>query len=120
MDFRLNLPDANATIPMKANLPSLEPAILAIWETEGIYHQIQEARKDAQVYVLHDGPPYTNSPIHIGKGKNKILKDFVVRPRKLLGFRAPYVPGFDNHRLPIEQAVMRKFHEQKVTPSVVE
>jgi isoleucyl-tRNA synthetase len=120
MDFHLHLPDADATIPMKANLPSLEPSIQAIWEKEGIYHQILEARKDAPTFVLHDGPPYTNSPIHIGTAMNKILKDFVVKSRSMMGFRAPYVPGFDNHGLPIEQAVMKKFHDKKVTPSVVE
>lgn len=120
MDFRLNLPDANATIPMKANLPSLEPAILAIWESEGLYHRIQESRRDAEVFVLHDGPPYTNSPVHIGTVLNKVLKDFVVKSRTMMGFRAPYVPGYDNHGLPVEQAVTKKFSERKETPSVVE
>lgn len=122
MDFRstLNLPDPNFTIPMKADLPNLEPRIQARWEEIGIYHRIQEARKDAPTFVLHDGPPYTNSPIHIGTALNKILKDFVLKTRTMMGFRAPYVPGFDNHGLPIEQTVMKKFHEQKVSPSVVE
>jgi isoleucyl-tRNA synthetase len=122
MDFRstLNLPDPNFTIPMKADLPNLEPRIQARWNEIGIYHRIQEARKDAPTFVLHDGPPYTNSPIHIGTALNKILKDFVLKSRTMMGFRTPYVPGFDNHGLPIEQTVMRKFHEQKVTPGVVE
>jgi len=120
MDFHLHLPDADATIPMKANLPSLEPSIQAIWEEQAIYHRIQQERKDAPTFVLHDGPPYTNSPIHIGTAMNKILKDFVVKSRTMMGFRAPYVPGFDNHGLPIELAVMKKFNEKKVTPTVVE
>ncbi len=120
MDFRLNLPDANATIPMKANLPSLEPAILAIWDGDCIYHKIQDARRDAPTFVLHDGPPYTNSAVHIGTALNKVLKDIVVKSRTMMGFRAPYVPGFDNHGLPIEQAVMKQFNERKVTPTVVE
>jgi isoleucyl-tRNA synthetase len=122
MDLRstLNLPDPNFTIPMKADLPKLEPAIAARWDAEGIYHRIQEIRKDAPSFVLHDGPPYTNSPIHIGTALNKILKDFVVKSRTMMGFRAPYVPGFDNHGLPIEQAVMKKFSEKKISPSVVE
>ncbi len=105
---------------MKANLPSLEPSILAIWEEQQIYHRIQESRKDAPVFVLHDGPPYTNSPIHIGTALNKILKDFVVKSRTMMGFRSPYIPGYDNHGLPIEQAVTRKFQEKKQTPTVVE
>ncbi len=113
MDLRLNLPDANATIPMKANLPALEPQIQARWDAEGIYAKVQAARADAPVFVLHDGPPYTNSPIHIGTALNKILKDFVVKSRTLMGYWAPYVPGFDNHGLPIEQAVTKKLAEKK-------
>ncbi|MGC8016062.1 class I tRNA ligase family protein, partial [Salmonella enterica] len=77
----LNLPDPASTIPMKADLPQLEPAIQAQWEEAQIYHEIQKARKDAPLFVLHDGPPYTNSPIHIGTAMNKILKDFVVKSR---------------------------------------
>ena len=122
MDLRntLNLPDPAFTIPMKADLPKLEPSILASWEEEQIYHIIQESRKDAPTFFLHDGPPYTNSPIHIGTALNKILKDFVVKSRTMMGFRAPYVPGFDNHGLPIEQAVMKKFSDKKIVPTVVE
>ena len=105
---------------MKADLPKLEPAIQAAWESEAIYHRIQEYRKDAPAFVLHDGPPYTNSPIHLGTALNKILKDLVVKSRTMMGFRAPYVPGFDNHGLPIEHAVMKKFAAQKIKPSVVE
>ncbi len=121
MDLRstLNLPDQNFTIPMKADLPTLEPTIQAKWNEDSIYHVIQEARKGAPSFVLHDGPPYTNSPIHIGTALNKILKDFVVKSRTMMGFRAPYVPGFDNHGLPIEQTVMRAFHEKKETPDTV-
>lgn len=126
MDLRntLNLPDADATIPMKANLAALEPKILAEWsqlsgEKLGIYHFIQASRKDKPSFVLHDGPPYTNSPIHIGTALNKVLKDFVVKSRTMMGFRAPYVPGFDNHGLPIEQAVVKKLAEQKITPDIL-
>lgn len=122
MDLRktLNLPDPAFTIPMKADLPRLEPTIQAKWEEDQIYHTIQSSRKDAPSFVLHDGPPYTNSPIHIGTAMNKILKDFVVKSRTMMGFRVPYVPGYDNHGLPIEQAVMKKFAEKKITPTVVE
>lgn len=111
MDLRstLNLPDAEFSIPMKANLPSLEPAIQKKWDEEGIYHRILESRREGDTFVLHDGPPYTNSPIHIGTALNKVLKDFVVKSRTMMGYRAPYVPGYDNHGLPIEQSVIRKF-----------
>jgi isoleucyl-tRNA synthetase len=122
MDFKatLHLPDAEATIPMKANLPSLEPAIQEIWDSEKIYHVIRQSRETAPVYVYHDGPPYTNSPIHLGTAMNKILKDFVVKSRTMMGYRVPYVPGFDNHGLPIEQAVMKQFAEKKITPTIPE
>jgi isoleucyl-tRNA synthetase len=122
MDFRqtLNLPDPDFTIPMKAGLPTLEPQIQKIWDEQGLYQQIQASRKDAPSFVFHDGPPYTNSPIHIGTALNKILKDFVVRSRTMMGFRVPHVPGFDNHGLPIEQAVVKAFQEKKITPTVLE
>ena len=113
MDLRLNLPDANATIPMKANLPTLEPQIQRRWDAEGIYEKIHQAREGAPSFVLHDGPPYTNSPIHIGTALNKILKDFVLKSRTLMGYWCPYVPGFDTHGLPIEQAVTKKLKEKK-------
>jgi len=120
MDLRqtLNLPDPAFTIPMKADLPRLEPTIQAKWDEDQIYHAIQASRKDAESFVLHDGPPYTNSPIHIGTAMNKILKDFVVKSHTMMGFRAPYVPGFDNHGLPIEQALRnsrtRRSHHQSL------
>lgn len=120
MEFKstLNLPDPEFTIAMKADLGQREPSIQAKWDEMGLYHRIQEARKDAPTFVLHDGPPYTNSPIHIGTALNKILKDFVVKSRNLMGYRSPYIPGFDNHGLPIEQTVMKAFHEQKLTPDI--
>lgn len=122
MDLRstLNLPNADFAIPMKADLAKREPEIQKAWDEQKIYHRIQESRADAPVFVLHDGPPYTNSPIHIGTAMDKVLKDFVTKSRTMMGFRAPYVPGFDNHGLPIEQAVVAKFNEKKITPTVVE
>lgn len=116
----LNLPDPEFTIPMRANLPELEPALQKQWDEMGIYEAVQETRAGAPSYVLHDGPPYTNGPIHLGTALNKILKDFVVKSQSLMGKRAPYVPGYDNHGLPIEMAVAAKFAEKKVVPSIVE
>lgn len=110
----LNLPDPDFSIPMKADLAKREPAIQALWDEIGLYELIQQERKEAKPWVFHDGPPYTNSPIHIGTGLNKILKDFAVRSHSMMGFRAPFVPGYDNHGLPIEQAVIKKLTEAKV------
>ncbi|MCE9559178.1 MAG: isoleucine--tRNA ligase, partial [Armatimonadetes bacterium] len=120
MDFKptLNLPDPEFTIAMKADLATREPLFQAKWDEMGIYQAIQDSRAGAPVFTLHDGPPYTNSPIHIGTALNKILKDFVVKSKTLAGFQAPYIPGYDNHGLPIEQTVMRAFHEQKIQPDI--
>jgi isoleucyl-tRNA synthetase len=87
---------------MKANLPQNEPKALARWEQMRIYEQIREARRGAPLYVLHDGPPYTSGPIHLGTALNKCLKDFVVKSKTMAGFDAPYIPGWDCHGLPIE------------------
>lgn len=110
MDLRatLNLPDPDFTIPMKAGLPKREPEAQRKWEHMNLYEIIQKARRGRPKFILHDGPPYTNSPIHVGTMLNKSLKDFVVRYKTLRGFHAPYVPGYDTHGLPIELAVMKK------------
>ena len=96
----LNLPKTDFS--MKANLPKNEPKMLARWEETRIYDRIREARRGQPIYVLHDGPPYANGPIHLGHALNKTLKDFVVKSRSMSGFDAPYVPGWDCHGLPIE------------------
>nr|WP_241697014.1 isoleucine--tRNA ligase [Mariprofundus sp. KV] len=99
--------------PMRGNLPQSEPTRLQKWEDENLYAQIREARKDAPKFVLHDGPPYANGSIHIGHALNKVLKDVVTRSRTMLGFDAPYVPGWDCHGLPIELKVEEKFKKKK-------
>src|SRR6202451_3073110 len=108
----LNLPQSD--FPMKANLPQGEPRRLASWEQERIYEQIREVRRDAPSYVLHDGPPYANGPLHLGHALNKCLKDFVVKSKTMAGFNAPYVPGWDCHGLPIEIKVDEKLGRKKL------
>ncbi len=105
MDYKptLNLP--KTAFPMKANLPQMEPQMLAWWAEIGIYQRLREASADRQRWILHDGPPYVNGPIHMGHVLNKVLKDVVVKSRTMLGFNAVYVPGFDCHGLPIEHQV---------------
>ena len=103
----LNLPKTD--FPMKAGLTAREPEILAKWESGKLYERIQEARKDAEkTYFLHDGPPFANGDVHMGTALNKILKDFVVKSRTMAGYRAPFVPGWDCHGLPIEFKVVRE------------
>ncbi|HZD32635.1 MAG TPA: isoleucine--tRNA ligase [Candidatus Angelobacter sp.] len=87
---------------MKANLPLREPQRLEKWEAMGLYQRIRDTHKGKPVYVLHDGPPYANGPIHLGHALNKTLKDFIVKSQTMSGFDAPYVPGWDCHGLPIE------------------
>jgi isoleucyl-tRNA synthetase len=96
----VNLPRTD--FPMKANLPQAEPKLLERWEEEDLYGQIRASRAGRPVYILHDGPPYANGPIHLGTAYNKILKDFIVKLKTMAGYDAPYVPGWDCHGLPIE------------------
>ena len=102
----LNLPRTD--FPMKANLPAREPELLKQWEETRLYQQIQNSRKGRELFVLHDGPPFANGDVHMGTALNKILKDFVVKSQTMLGKRAPYVPGWDCHGLPIEYKVVKE------------
>ena len=99
--------------PMRGNLPQREPEIQAKWEEMNIYKKVQDAPKARPMFVLHDGPPYANGDIHMGHALNKILKDFIVRYKSMSGYHAPYVPGWDTHGLPIEQALTNKGVKRK-------
>ena len=98
---------------MKAGLPKREPETLAWWDRIDVYARIREARRGAEPFVLHDGPPYANGNIHLGQSLNKILKDFVVKSRNMLGRDAHYVPGWDCHGLPIEHRVDKELGPAK-------
>src|SRR6195256_4245370 len=102
----LNLPKTD--FPMKANLATREPEMLKKWQEAGLYEQIQAARAGAELFVLHDGPPFANGDVHMGTALNKILKDLVVKSKAMAGFRAPYLPGWDCHGLPIEYKVVKE------------
>lgn len=106
----INLPRTDFS--QKANLGQSEPARLKKWTEMGLYEEVLEARKGREKFILHDGPPYANADIHIGTALNKILKDFVVKTRSMMGFNAPYVPGYDCHGLPIETIVEKKLAEK--------
>src|SRR4029077_1225437 len=105
----LNLPRTD--FPMKANLAAREPEMLRAWEETKVYQQIQKSRGGRELFVLHDGPPFANGDVHMGTALNKILKDFVVKSQTMLGKRAPYVPGWDCHGLPIEYKVVKESRE---------
>ena len=108
----INLPQT--AFPMKANLPQNEPKMLERWEQMRIYDRIREARKGAPRYILHDGPPYTSGPIHMGTALNKTLKDVIVKSKTMAGLDAPYVPGWDCHGLPIEIKVDKELGGKKL------
>lgn len=115
MDYRdtLNLPKTG--FKMKANLAQREPATLKQWEDEELYKKIQDAASQKPLFILHDGPPYANGNIHLGTAFNKVLKDIILRSRRMAGFNAPYIPGWDCHGLPIEHNVDKELGEKKNT-----
>jgi isoleucyl-tRNA synthetase len=108
----MNLPATD--FPMRAGLATSEPRRLAHWEEIDLYHQVLAANEGHETYILHDGPPYANGPIHIGHAFNKILKDFIVKYQSQRGRYAPYVPGWDCHGQPIEHMVEEKLGPDKM------
>ncbi|HET9530006.1 MAG TPA: isoleucine--tRNA ligase, partial [Blastocatellia bacterium] len=113
----INLPKTD--FAQKANLSQREPERLARWQQMDLYGEIRRARAGRAMFVLHDGPPYANADIHIGTAMNKILKDFVVKSHAMMGYDAPYVPGYDCHGLPIELYVDKKLGAKKARMSPV-
>ena len=101
----VNLPQTE--FPMRASLPKREPDMLKTFEEQDIYNKLMKKNEGKPLFVLHDGPPYANGNIHIGTAMNKILKDIIICHRNMTGFKAPYVPGWDTHGLPIESAVLK-------------
>ncbi|WP_300648376.1 isoleucine--tRNA ligase [Hydrogenophaga sp.] len=113
-DYRstLNLPDT--PFPMRGDLPKREPGWVDSWNEGGLYQRLRDARAGAPLFVLHDGPPYANGKLHIGHALNKVLKDMIVKSRQLSGFDAQYIPGWDCHGLPIENAI-EKLHGRNLS-----
>ena len=108
----LNMPDT--AFAMRGDLPKREPAWAKTWSDQGLYQKLRVARQGAPLFVLHDGPPYANGNLHIGHALNKVLKDMIVKSKQLAGFDAQYIPGWDCHGLPIENAI-EKLHGRKLT-----
>ncbi|MGC4395239.1 isoleucine--tRNA ligase [Hydrogenophaga sp. T2] len=104
--YPVNLLDT--PFPMRGDLPKREPGWVKQWNDEGLYQRLRDARRGAPLFVLHDGPPYANGQIHMGHAVNKVLKDMIVKSRQLAGFDAQYIPGWDCHGLPIENAIEKK------------
>ena len=108
----LNMPDT--PFPMRGDLPKREPQWAQDWHNNGLYQRLRTARQGAPLFVLHDGPPYANGKLHIGHALNKVLKDMIVKSKQLAGFDAQYIPGWDCHGLPIENAI-EKLHGRKLS-----
>ena len=113
VDYRktLNLPDT--PFPMRGDLPKREPGWVKAWDEQGTYKRLRDARVGKPRFILHDGPPYANGKLHIGHAVNKILKDMIVKSRQLADFDAQYIPGWDCHGLPIENAI-EKIHGRRL------
>ena len=107
MDYNktLNLPETE--YPMRGNLPTKEPAMIAEWDKNELYKKILKKNSGKPSYILHDGPPYANGDIHLGTALNKVLKDIIVKHKNMSGYCSNYVPGWDTHGLPIELKAMK-------------
>ena len=111
MDYNktINLPKTD--FPMRAGLPNREPGMLENWNKLDLYHEMLKKNEGKPRFALHDGPPFSNGNLHMGHALNKSLKDFITRMYAMRGYYTPYIPGWDNHGMPIESAIIK---EQKL------
>ncbi len=108
MDYKNTIITPKTDFAMKAGLPAREPGMLERWNEIDLYNALLEKNQGKPRFVLHDGPPFSNGDIHMGHALNKTLKDFIVRSRAMMGYWTPYTPGWDNHGMPIESAIIKK------------
>ncbi|PRO65305.1 isoleucine--tRNA ligase [Alkalicoccus urumqiensis] len=120
MNYKETLLMPKTDFPMRGNLPNKEPDMQQAWNEKGMYEKVQQRTEGRPLFVLHDGPPYANGDIHMGHALNKVLKDFIVRSRSMMGYHAPYVPGWDTHGLPIETALTKKGKVDRKKLSIAE
>ena len=111
MDYNktINLPKTD--FPMRAGLPAREPGMLENWNKQDLYHELLKKNEGKPLFSLHDGPPFSNGGLHMGHALNKSIKDFITRSYAMRGYYTPYIPGWDNHGMPIESAIIK---EQKL------
>ena len=108
MEYKQTLNMPKSGFPMRAGLPMREPEMLAKWEEMDLYHEMLKKNEGHPRFSLHDGPPFSNGDLHMGHALNKALKDFIVRSYAMRGYYTPYIPGWDNHGMPIESAIIKK------------
>ena len=107
-DYNQTIHLPKTEFPMRANLAQREPDMLKAWQNSNVYQKLLKKNQGKPAYVLHDGPPFSNGNIHMGTAMNKVLKDFIIRSKAMTGYYTPYVPGWDNHGMPIESAIIKK------------
>lgn len=112
----MNLPKTD--FPMRGNLPQKEPETIKRWQEQKLYEKLMEKNEGLPLYVLHDGPPYANGDIHMGTALNKVLKDFIIKYKNMNGYKAPYIPGWDTHGLPIELKAMKKVGVENIKSAI--
>ena len=105
MEYKQTLNMGKSGFPMRAGLPNREPGMLENWQKLDLYNELLKKNEGKPRFCLHDGPPFSNGYIHMGHALNKTLKDFITRSYAMMGYYTPYVPGWDNHGLPIERAI---------------
>ena len=108
LDYKATLNMPKSGFPMRAGLPAREPEMLERWNKIDVYRLLMEKNADKPRFSLHDGPPFSNGDLHMGHALNKSIKDFVVRSYAMRGYYTPYIPGWDNHGMPIESAIIKK------------
>ena len=113
MDYKETLHMPKTAFEMRGNLTKKEPGFQKRWQDEKLYEKMLERRKGAESFVLHDGPPYANGDIHLGHALNKVLKDVIVKSHFMEGYNTPYIPGWDTHGLPIENAIQKQGVDRK-------
>ena len=108
MEYKKTLNMNKSGFPMRAGLPMREPGMLEQWNKVDVYHELLKKNEGKPLYALHDGPPFSNGGLHMGHALNKSLKDFMIRSAAMRGYYTPYIPGWDNHGMPIESAIIKK------------
>ncbi len=120
VDYKSTIQLPQTDFPMKANLPTREPEILKVWSEKNIYQKMIDKNQGKKSFVMPDGPPYANGAIHVGHALNKVLKDIIIKYKNMSGFKAPFIPGWDCHGLPIEHAVMKNLGAKAKEKSDIE
>ncbi|MBQ6757120.1 MAG: isoleucine--tRNA ligase [Oscillospiraceae bacterium] len=108
MDYNATLNLPKTEFPMRAGLPAREPGMLENWYKLDLYHEMLKRNEGKPSFILHDGPPFSNGHLHMGHALNKSIKDFIVRYKSMAGYKAPFTPGWDNHGMPIESAIIKQ------------